>query len=352
MSALDQSPGRTAIIDGKEHLFFSGYSYLGMSHVTEFVELVKEGIDKYGTLFPSSRISNTRLRIFEPMEALLSQLTSQEETVIYSSGFLAGRAVVDLLFKINAKCFAAPGTHAAVGITAEQLIGDWQQRFIDLTEKTAHDEYVLLTDSLNPLTAAINDFSFLINISSNKKITCVIDDSHGVGLLGEKGEGISSLLPKLSNIEYILTYSLSKAFHINGGAISCSKRFSVLLRQSPFYTASTSVSPSLCYAFIKGQNLYSKQRKKLQQNLTSFQNLVSQIQHISFHPQLPLFILTDEFDQDYFTPHNIIISSFPYPNPSGIKINRIVLNALHTKEDMEAIASVVEKKNGGQPLSS
>ncbi len=122
----------------------------------------------------------------------------------------------------------------------------------------------------------------------------------------------------------------------------------MLLRQSPFYTASTSVSPSLCYAFIKGQNLYSKQRKKLQQNLTSFQKSVYQIEHISFHPQLPIFILTHEFDQNYFTPHNIIISSFPYPNPSGKKINRIVLNALHTKEDMETIASKVEKKNGGQ----
>ncbi len=119
MSALNQSPGRTAIIDGKEHLFFSGYSYLGMSHVIEFIELVKEGIDKYGVLFPSSRISNTQLGIFETMEAFLSQLTSQEETVIYSSGFLAGRAVVDALYKIGAKCFAAPATHAAVGITAE-----------------------------------------------------------------------------------------------------------------------------------------------------------------------------------------------------------------------------------------
>jgi 7-keto-8-aminopelargonate synthetase-like enzyme len=352
MSILDRSPGRTAIIDGKEHLFFSGYSYLGMSHLTEFVELVKEGIDKYGILFPSSRISNTRLGIFETMEAFLSELTFQEETVIYSSGFLAGRAVVDLLYKIGAKCFAAPATHAAIGVTAKQLIEDWQQHFIELTEKTSYDEFVLLSDSLNPLTATINDFSFLKSISSNKKITCVIDDSHGIGLLGEKGEGISALLPKLSNIEYVLTYSLAKAFHINGGAISCGKIFSERLRQSPFYTASTSVSPSLCYALIKGQNLYSKQRKKLQRNLTYFQELVNQSQHISFHSQLPIFILTNDFDQDYFTPHNIIISSFPYPNPSGKKINRVVLSAPHTKEDMETIASVVKKKNGGQLLSS
>lgn len=344
MFTLQQTAGRTALIVGKEYLFFSGYSYLGMSHVPEFIGLIKEGMDKYGVLHPSSRISNTRLSIFEEMEALLSQLTSQEETVLYSSGFLAGRAIVEILANKKAHCFAAPGAHPAIKTIAQQLNEDWQQQFIELT-KITNTEIVLLIDSVNPLTATINDFSFLKNIPADKKITCVIDDSHGIGLLGEKGEGISALLPKLPNIEYILTYSLSKAFHINGGAISCSKEFACVLKQSPFYTASTSVSPSLCYAFINGQNLYSNQRKELKQNIISFQELVSQIPYISFHPQLPIFILPEQLHQEYFTHHNMIISSFPYPNPSGKKINRIVLNALHTKEDLEAVALVAAKNN-------
>jgi 7-keto-8-aminopelargonate synthetase-like enzyme len=345
MFTLEQCPGRTAIINGKEYLFFSGYSYLGMSNVAGFVELVKEGIDKYGMLFPSSRISNTRLKVFEEMEALLSQLTSQQETVIYSSGYLAGRAVVDLLSSLNAERFCAPARHSALSITAQQLNEDWQQQFVKLTEETNYPEYFLLADSLNPLTGTINDFSFLKNILPNKKIVCVIDDSHGIGLLGEKGEGISASLLNPVNIEYVLTYSLSKAFHFNGGAVSCSKKFAELLRQSPFYTASTSVSPSLCYAFIGSQNLYSNQRKKLKQNIASFQELICQGQHFSFHPELPVFILGDRFEQDYFTQHNIIISSFSYPNPSGKKINRIVINALHLQADLKRIASIVINRN-------
>jgi 7-keto-8-aminopelargonate synthetase-like enzyme len=63
--AFDATPGRTALIKGKEYLFFSGYSYLGMQQVPEFAALVKEGIDKYGWLFPSSRISNTRLKFLK-----------------------------------------------------------------------------------------------------------------------------------------------------------------------------------------------------------------------------------------------------------------------------------------------
>jgi len=69
--SFDETPNRIAIINGKEYLFFSGYNYLGMNSVPEFAALVKEGTGKYGWLFPSSRISNTRLKIFEEAEELL-----------------------------------------------------------------------------------------------------------------------------------------------------------------------------------------------------------------------------------------------------------------------------------------
>jgi 7-keto-8-aminopelargonate synthetase-like enzyme len=346
MFTLQQCPGRTVFIDGREFLFFSGYSYLGMGGVAGFVELVREGIDKYGVLFPSSRISNTRLGVFEETEAFLSHLTSQQQTVIYSSGYLAGRAVAELLLNARAKSFSAPGTHAALSSQGERLNDDWQKRFVDLTEETNYPEYVLSADSLNPLTATINDFSFLNSISPDKKVLCFIDDSHGIGLLGEKGEGISSSLPKHANVEYVLTYSLSKAFHINGGAVSCSKKLAESLKRSPFYTASTSISPSLCHAFISGQNLYNNQRKKLKQNVASLQELVSELQNISYHPALPIFVLTNKFDDHYFTQHNVIISSFSYPDPAGKKINRIVLNALHLQKDLERLALIVREENG------
>src|SRR5689334_11970032 len=95
MLTFTEKPGRTAIINNEKYLFFSGYSYLGMQHVPEFIELVNAGIDKYGWMFPSSRISNTRLKLYEECEALLSSITGVEETVLVSSGFTAGRMAIE-----------------------------------------------------------------------------------------------------------------------------------------------------------------------------------------------------------------------------------------------------------------
>jgi hypothetical protein len=51
--------------------------------------------------------------------------------------------------------------------------------------------------------------------------------------------------------------------------------------------------------------------------------------------------LPQKFDQDYFYRHNIIISSFPYPDPAGEKISRLIVNALHTTKDLKVVAEIL-----------
>jgi 8-amino-7-oxononanoate synthase len=329
MFNLKQTPGRAALVDGQELLFFSGYSYLGMSHVPEFVELVKRGIDKYGWLFPSSRISNTQLHLFSDFESKLSEISGMEETVCFSSGFLAGRAVADLYKDKPYSC--APGTHPAIclGKSTEYSFNEWKEKAVPFP--------VIYLDSVNPITAEVNDISFL-NDRSNDTI-CIIDDSHGAGLLNN-GKGIGASLTVKKNIGYVITYSLSKAYNLVGGAVSCSKEIAAELRASPFYTASTSISPAFAYAFLNGQELYQQQREKLEYNIQLFRNLTGD--QYKSHPQLPIFILPGDLTESKLAKAGIIISSFAYPDPYGENINRVVLSALHTKDDLERLAIALQ----------
>jgi 8-amino-7-oxononanoate synthase len=341
MFNLNHTPGRTAIVDGKEYLFFSGYSYLGMNHVPEFIELVKEGIDKYGLLFPSSRISNTRLNLLEEFEAKLSSINGMEETVCFSSGFLAGRAVVDLFKREDYSC--APLTHPAINFERTQNGGDkitLREPQGDITfdswlKQPTSEKSILVFDSVNPLTAEVNDVSFLDAI--NNKLTCIIDDSHGTGLINN-GKGVAGSLSKKH--DNIITFSLSKAYNLVGGAVSCSKEIAEQLRASPFYTASTSISPAFAFAFLKGQDLYKQQREKLKKNIETFRTLTND--QLKSHGELPIFILPVEVNENILEEAGIIISSFAYPDPAGESIKRVVLNALHTESDLQVLASALK----------
>ena len=315
---LNGSPGRTAFVNGNEYLFFSGYSYLGMRHVPEFLSLVIEGISKYGWLFPSSRVSNTHLSLYEECEALLSSITQSEDTVLVSSGFTAGRLATALwrneVFNLNP-------SHPAI-----------QTNNVRTPEIESH---VLAVDSVNVLTASITDFSF---VNNNEQKIVIIDDSHGIGLIGKNGEGISSALTTNKNTSYVLTYSLSKAWNTAGGAVSCSKSIADILRTQPHYSACTPAAPSTLYAFEKGQHLYRMQRERLKNNISYFQSLIKDLDQIHFSRELPVVILPEAIDEQKLLQKGIIISSFAYPDPKGKKIQRIVLSALHTKDDLEILA--------------
>jgi 8-amino-7-oxononanoate synthase len=328
MFHLKNGPGRTAIVDEKEYLFFSGYSYLGMQHVPEFIELVREGMDKYGSLFPSSRVSNTQLDLFNEFEQRLLEITGMESAVCFSSGFMAGRAVMNVLKDETHSC--APNTHPAICIQKSNYhhFNQWKENL--------QDAAVVCFDSLNPLTAEINDASFLKDM--NRDITCVIDDSHGAGLLNN-GAGVSRSLVSNHYVDYVVSFSLSKSYGIPGGVACCSTHIADQLRLSPEYTASTSISPAFAYAFLNGQHLYDQQRKKLQLNISAFNRLT----HNMFlsGPQLPVFVIPGSVDPEILAKHNIIISSFAYPDPSGKRINRIVLNALHTEDDLQILSNAI-----------
>ncbi len=335
----NRQPGRTILIEDAEHLFFSGYAYLGMNGLPAFRELLLEGLDKYGSSFPSSRVSNTRLQLFDTFEQLLSHITGRENTVCFASGFLAG-SVISHPWRNNV--IAAPGTHPAL-YKGPPFAGSFTEWTSTVQEQAEHPEtaFALLADAVNIFAPAVNDFSFLQR--SAKPQTLIVDDSHGIGLIGENGEGISGRLPAAGHT-IAISYSLSKAFNLIGGAVSCDAATASWLRRTPEYAAATSLSPAYMHAFIEGQELYAEQRKKLRGNTRLFRELVQQLPGIRYAEELPIFVLPQPLDEQRLQQQRIILSSFAYPDPDGKKIQRIILNALHTEEDLHYLAAVLQKE--------
>ncbi len=318
---LDELPGRTARIAGNEYLFFSGYAYLGVQYVPAFKALVKEGIDKYGWLHPSSRISNTRLALYGEVEELLSLITGCESTVLVSSGYTAGKMAVE---KWSGSITNLRPSHPAIQTNNPQTPAG-----------------IYAVDAVDVLASAMTDVNAINHYPALTAL--VIDDSHGIGLTGINGCGASSFLERKPGVEYVFTYSLSKALGINAGGISCSAELAAEYRSMPAYTASTASSPALLYAFLKGQDIYREQREKLFDNIQYFRQLISGIEGISNNPSLPVFVLENTIDENALLARQIIISSFPYPNPNGKRIQRVVVNALHTKGDLEKLAEGLEQ---------
>jgi 7-keto-8-aminopelargonate synthetase-like enzyme len=347
---IDHLPGRTLSVEGKEYLYFSGTSYLGMARNQLFGAHLQEGMKLYGTNYSSSRISNLKLQIFEQAEEYLARFTGAEATLTMSSGFMTGQMVVRLL-ENKGRFIYAPRTHPALWRTqADFFDGDftqWVARLLTDITTLAETDLILVTNSLDPLLAQPYDFSWVMQLPRNKNITLVVDDSHGFGVTGTQGAGVFSQLKQYTHIRLIVLSSLGKAFGIPGGVILADSSTIDSFKANPFFGGSSPVIPAYLYAFLHSKEIYQQEREKLFGNIQAFTGKVAALNLFEYFPHYPVFYTRQHRLCSYLKENSVLISSFPYPTPEDDLITRVIISSLHTTADIHKVAGLLEAFAGG-----
>lgn len=345
MIQTDTIPGRTIRIDTREFLYFSGTSYLGVTRDKTFRSHLREGIGRYGTHYASSRMANVQLAIFAEAEQYLANYTGAEAALTFSSGFLAGQAVVRQLQSEGTFVYA-PGTHPALWLSTapEETVKDytsWTEQLLATTQAYPNDRIILLMDSLDPLYAKAHAFNWLNGLSDRKRWIVVVDDSHGLGVTGKDGAGVYSQLQLPPHVELIVTSSLGKALGLPGGVVLGSKQRIAGLKRSPFFTASSPMPPAYLYAFLRFCDGYPTLRRMLFENVALFKKLISGLDLFQSIDSHPVFYTNAAALYPHLYQNQMLIASFAYPSPESPPVTRLVINRLHTRADIARVAAAI-----------
>ncbi len=360
---IDHLPSRTIHLNGEEHLFFSGTSYLGMGHQPDFKAALLEGFNQYGTIFSASRNNNVQLKVYEEAEDFIEHWTGSEAALTVSSGLMAGQLVVQNL--VNQTFISAPSAHPAIWQTNTppqynfKNFENFSKKIVSIVEKIT-GTMVISANAIDPLQSESYDFSWIKNLPNDKPITLLLDDSHGIGITGtsrnasgffEDGSGIfrkiKDLIGDKSNINLIVIASLAKAVGIPGGVMLGDKKTIASIRQNPLFVGASPIVPAYLFAFLHAQDTYKVARAVLQKNIQQFTTALSLPPHlpITSLPNYPVFFTPQKDLFDFLLKHKILISSFSYPKPTDPPITRIILSALHTEGDIEEIIEKLKMKN-------
>ena len=342
----DYLPGRTLLSYGKEYLYFSGTSYLGMARNKELQAYLHEGIARYGSNYSSTRLSNLQLNIYAEAENYLAALTGAEAALTVSAGFLAGQLIIRTL-EGTADFIYGPRTHPALWRQKTDFFDgsftNWIHQLPGLVTKSNQENIVILCNSLDPLLAVKYNFDWLEDLPADRNITLVIDDSHGFGVTGKDGAGVFPEIKVPQGIELIVVTSMGKALGIPAGLILGKEATLANFRHSPFFGGGSPAVPAYLYTFLKSAAIYSQARQKLLDNIQLWQTQLNNPGLFQSIKDYPVF----------YTPHNqlcpflydkdILISSFPYPTPQSPHITRIILNSLHNPDDITKLAAAINE---------
>ncbi|MFD1603050.1 aminotransferase class I/II-fold pyridoxal phosphate-dependent enzyme [Flavobacterium artemisiae] len=335
---VNQFPDRIIEINQEQYLYFGGTAYLGLPTNAAFRNLVIQNILKWGTTYGSSRTANIQLTAYDAGEKFLASHIGSESTVTVSSGMLAGKLVVEKLKKQTDCFYHLNEIHSAIQIKNSVPV------FIN--EKLNHhlldsksEKITILTDGVPSFQTKPVDLSFLEEISIHKEITLVVDESHSLGIIGENGSGI------YASIDFpvkrkILVSSLGKAFGLTGGVIASDSEFITEVKELETFTSAAGMNPAFVQTLSGAFEIYKIQHQKLLDNLSYINSILKPNDNIKFDKNYPLIYLLSKELVEALKNENIIIASFKYTKEAE-PLNRIVVTANHTKEDLDKLVGVL-----------
>jgi 8-amino-7-oxononanoate synthase len=351
---INELPSSHIVIDGVRHLYFSGTGYLGMGHQPEFRIRLLEGLEKYGTVFSSSRNGNVQLSIYEEGEEALASWASAEAALTVSSGMVAGMVAIKSIPKALVVRF--PNTHPALwedenrGLDYKFLL-DSNGRFdinrlVKLKQAfAAKSPIVLVVGAVDPLYCKPSYFDWVDNIPEFLSVVLVVDDSHGIGITGVNGSGIYQFLQKKISkkfgVELIVIASLGKAMGLPAGVVLGTKNRIAAIKDSPFFSGASPTPPAYLYAWLHSQDLYAGLLETLRSRISYFTSGLKGSVGFDYLPQYPVFYTCEVGLYRHLLAERIMISSFPYPSRHDAVINRIVISALHTTNHLDELLRVI-----------
>ncbi len=335
---LQHRIGRTLQIEGKEFLYFSGTSYLGIDTVPEYEEILVSNVRKLGFNHGLSRVNNVRLKVFEDFEAYFATNAGADSAAVVSSGYLSGISAWQWLYPHSDLCWIAPDTHPA--ILPANLKPDfqldfiqWKNRCLEQMEGLPSQRILILGNAVDPLRAEIHSYDWVKEIAKRHEVTLLIDDSHAFGVLGKSVFGTFSEHndPK---IRLVISGSLGKGLAMPAGIILGEKKVIEAIKSQAIFTGASPGSPANLQAFLDASDIYKKQGQKIRDFSGIFHQETQDLSTVLGSSKFPVFSYENSAWPEQLEERGIITSSFSYPTAESPHINRIVISGFHTLSDL------------------
>lgn len=344
---LNQATGQKISIDNQDFLFFGGTAYLGLLDNAAYISLYKEGIDCYGLNNGTSRSNNIQLGIYDAVEEEMARRFGFEASALFSSGYLAAQAAVRVLQE-GKEVIYAPACHPALWLDGDSVINgsfdSWAISTVDYINNSSKTEFVVVSNCIDNLIPANFDFSVFANVSIGKQVLLILDDSHGIGIVHKNRISTSvEIFQKSENIDVLVVASLAKGLGTDAGVVLGKKGNLDKIKRHPMFLGASPPSPAAMYALKNGSVLYEEAFERLQKNIVYFNSRLLTDCGLSHIERFPVFSSLSSGLYAYLCQCNVLISSFPYPLSSSPPLNRIVLSALHSENDLDYL---LEKYHG------
>jgi 8-amino-7-oxononanoate synthase len=354
-----QAPVMT--IDGRPVLSFCSNDYLGLANHPEVVRAFQSAANEYGVGAGAAHLVNGHSRVHHELEDALAEFTGREGALLFSTGYMANLGVASALLGRGDAVLEDRLNHASL-IDAGLLSGARLQRYIhadvsSLESKLGIDtdrECLVMTDGVFSMDGDIAPLPELAAVASKHEAWFMVDDAHGIGVLGERGRGSLEHFG-LSRAEVpILMGTLGKALGTAGAFVAGSEDLvEYLIQSARTYIYTTAMPAAVAAATLASLRLVDSEgwrREKLQTLITRFRTGVEQLGLELMPSSTPIqpLVVGDAGQavamSEALLKRDILVTAIRPPTvPQGTARLRFTFSAEHTEEQVDQLLDALSQ---------
>ncbi len=221
------------LADGRRVIVLCSNNYLGLANHPEVVEAGHQGLRDYGAGTASVRFICGTLQCHRELEATIARFVGCEAALTYVSCWNANEAVFPTLTAPGDVILSDALNHASI-IDSCRLVGkeverdvyahsDLDQLEAKLREHAGKTCRWVVTDGVFSMEGDVAHLPQLIELCRRHDALLVVDDSHGIGVLGATGRGTPEYFEALGQVD-ILTGTLGKSLGGSAGGYVAGSR--------------------------------------------------------------------------------------------------------------------------------
>jgi 8-amino-7-oxononanoate synthase len=357
---IQEAAGAHIKVKGRPMIMVGSNNYLGLADDPRVKAAARAAVDRYGVGTCGSRFLTGTIDLHEELEAALARFMKREAALSFSTGYQTNLGIISTIAGKGDVIVADRMVHASI-IDACRL------SFADVVKFKHNDPAdlerllaglpaeagkLVVVDGVFSMEGDIADLPALVPVAKKYGARIMVDDAHGIGVLGANGRGTAEHFGLESEVDLVMG-TFSKSFASIGGFVVADPLVISYIKHHArsliFSAAATPSSVASVLAIVEIMQKEPERRRRLWQITermrTSFQAMGYRTGP-SQTPIIPILIGDDEKGfmlWKLLRDAGIFTTPVIYPAvPQGQALIRTSYAANHTDQDLEAILAAFQ----------
>jgi 8-amino-7-oxononanoate synthase len=358
---IESTQDHRVIIHGEEFIMIGSNGYLGLAADPRMRETVIKAVEKYGSTCSGSRFLNGTLDIHVKLENDLAEFFNKGGAIVFSTGFQTNLGIIssivgkDDIIIIDRQNHASiiDGCRLSFGVVKKYPHNNMEELERLLQSLPADKGKLIIVDGVFSMEGDLANLTDIVRLKKKYNCRLLVDDAHGIGVLGEHGRGACEHFCVLDDVDLIMG-TFSKAFASLGGfavgqkdVITHIKHTARALIFSASMTPASVASAQFSLDTIKSE---PQRRHRLweitERILKGFRSIGLDVGE-SETPVVPVIVGADEtcfmFWKMLFANHVFANPVISPATPPGRALIRTSYMTTHTDEDIEIVLDTFAK---------